>query len=131
MGTGGLISTASDYYRFASMLLNKGELDGSRLLSRKTVEWMATNHLPNGVSLAGDGSMGFGLGVGVLIDLGKSQTLGSTGLYTWGGAASTSFWIDPQESLIGILMLQYLPPPMTPVPVIEDFRNLTYQAIAD
>src|SRR5205823_4617323 len=80
MGTGGLVSTASDYYRFAQMLLNRGELDGVRLLGRKTIELMTADHLPSGVQLFGDPSTGFGLGVSVLKDLGKSQGLGSNGV---------------------------------------------------
>ncbi len=126
-GGGGLVSTTGDYLRFAQMLLNKGELDGVRLLGRKTVELMTTNHLPDGVYCFDDPSAGFGLGVSVLLDLGKSQTLGSVGNYGWGGAANTNFWIDPQEELIGILMLQFMP--SDTYPVVADFRNLTYQAL--
>jgi CubicO group peptidase (beta-lactamase class C family) len=129
MGTGGLVSTAGDYYRFAQMLLNGGVLDGARVLGRKTIELMASDHLPDGVHLNGSPAIGFGLGVSVLKDLGKSQSPGSVGTFAWGGAASTDFWIDPQEDLLGILMLQYLPPPMTTVPAIEDFHNLVYQAL--
>lgn len=130
-GGGGLVSTTGDYLRFAQMLLNKGELDGVRLLGRKTVERMTTDSLPLGVSLDNDPSrgVGFGLGVSVLNDLGKSKVLGSVGNYGWGGAANTNFWIDPKEELIGILMLQFMPPDT--YPVIIDFRNLTYQALVD
>lgn len=130
-GGGGLLSTTGDYLRFAQMLLNQGELDGARLLGRKTVELMTTNHLPNGVFVDNDPAtgLGFGLGVSVLLDLGKSQTLASKGNYGWGGAANTNFWIDPQEELIGILMLQFMP--SGTYPVIPDFRNLVYQALVD
>jgi len=130
-GGGGLVSTTSDYLRFAQMLLNKGELDGVRLLGRKTVERMTTDSLPLGVSLDNDPSrgVGFGLGVSVLNDLGKAKVLGSVGNYGWGGAANTNFWIDPKEELIGILMLQFMPPET--YPVVADFRNLTYQALVD
>ncbi|MEZ4712799.1 MAG: serine hydrolase domain-containing protein, partial [Caldilineaceae bacterium] len=130
-GGGGLLSTTSDYLRFAQMLLNKGELNGERLLGRKTVELMAANHLPDGVFVDNDPStgLGFGLGVSVQLALGKLQTLGSAGNYGWGGAANTNFWIDPQEELIGILMLQYMP--SGTYPVTPDFRNLTYQALVD
>jgi len=126
-GGGGLVSTTTDYLRFAQMLLNKGELDGVRLLGRKTVELMTTNHLPDGAHPFDDLSSGFGLGVSVLMDLGKSQTLGSVGNFGWGGAANTNFWIDPQEELLGILMLQFMP--SDTYPVVADFRNLTYQAL--
>ncbi|MFN8493345.1 MAG: serine hydrolase domain-containing protein [Caldilineaceae bacterium] len=130
-GGGGLVSTTGDYLRFAQMLLNKGELDGVRLLGRKTIELMTTNCLPTGVHLNNDPTRGagFGLGVSVLLDLGKVQQLGSVGNYGWGGAANTNFWIDPQEELIGILMLQFMPPDT--YPVVVDFRNLTYQALVD
>lgn len=107
------------------MLLNKGEFNGTRLLGRKTVEWMTTNHLPDGVNL--DSSSGFGLGFSVLLDLGKSPMLGSVGNYGWGGAANTNFWIDPKEELIGILMLQFMP--SDTYPIVPDFHNLTYQAL--
>ena len=124
-GGGGLLSTTGDYFQFTQMLLNRGELSGTRLLGRKTVEWMASNHLPDGVNL--DTSSGFGLGFSILLDLGKSPILGSIGNYGWGGAANTNFWIDPQEELIGILMLQFMP--SDTYPIVPDFRNLTYQAL--
>jgi CubicO group peptidase (beta-lactamase class C family) len=126
-GGGGLVSTTTDYLRFAQMLLNKGELEGVRLLGRKSIELMTTNHLPDGVYCFDDPSSGFGLGVSVLMDLGKSQMLGSVGNFGWGGAANTNFWVDPQEELLGILMLQFMP--MDTYPIITDFRNLTYQAL--
>lgn len=128
-GGGGLVSTVSDYFQFSQMLLNKGELNGTRLLSRKTVELMTTNHLPDGIHPFDDLSSGFGLGVSVLMDLGKSQMLGSVGNYGWGGAANTNFWIDPQEEMIGILMLQYMP--SDTYPIVPDFHILTYQALTD
>ncbi len=124
-GGGGLVSTAGDYFQFTQMLLNRGKLSDTRLLGRKTVEWMTSNHLPDGVNL--DTSSGFGLGFSILLDLGKSPMLGSVGNYGWGGAANTNFWIDPQEELIGILMLQFMP--SDTYPIVPDFRNLTYQAL--
>jgi CubicO group peptidase (beta-lactamase class C family) len=126
-GGGGLVSTAGDYFQFSQMLLNKGELNGIRLLGRKTIDLMTVNHLPDGIDPFGDHSSGFGLGVSVLMDLGKNSTLGSVGNYGWGGAANTNFWIDPQEELIGILMLQYMP--SDTYPIVMDFHNLTYQAL--
>lgn len=130
-GGGGLLSTSGDYLRFTQMLLNGGELDGVRLLGRKTVELMTTNNLPDGVYVDNNpaAGLGFGLGVSVLLDLGKGQTLGSVGNYGWGGAANTNFWIDPKEELIGILMLQFMP--SDTYPVIPDFRILAYQALVD
>ncbi len=128
-GGGGLISTAPDYMRFAQMLLNQGELDGVRLLGRKTIELMTMNHLPAGMHIWEDASSGFGLGFGVTIDQAQSKALGSTGTYGWGGAANTNFWIDPQEGLIGLLMLQFMP--SGTYPVIPDFRVAVYQALVD
>jgi CubicO group peptidase (beta-lactamase class C family) len=127
-GGGGLVSTAGDYLRFCQMLLNGGVLDGVRLLGRKTVEFMTTNHLPDGIH-PDNPAGGFGLGVDVLLHLGKSALLGSVGNYGWGGAANTNFWVDPKEQLIGILMLQFMP--SDTYPVIADFRTLTYQALVD
>jgi len=126
-GGGGLVSSTSDYFRFAQMLLNQGELEEVRLLGRKTVEMMVQDHLPPGVDCFGNPYEGFGLGVSVLRNVAKSQTLGSVGNYGWGGAANTNIWIDPREELIGILMLQYMP--SDTYPVVSDFRNLVYQAL--
>ena len=128
-GGGGLVSTASDYVRFAHMLLNKGELDGVRLLGRKTVELMTMNHLPAGCHPFDETYRGFGLGVAVVTDVAKSQLLGSVGAYGWGGAASTTFWVDPQEELIGLLLLQLMP--SGTYPVRSDFQVLVYQSIVD
>lgn len=127
-GGGGLVSTASDYLRFAQMLVSKGALGDVRLLGRKTVELMMTNHLADGLHLENPAE-GFGLGGSLLMDLGKGQTLGSVGTFGWGGAANTNFWIDPQEELVGILMLQFMP--SDTYPVVPDFRILTYQALVD
>jgi len=129
-GGGGLVSTARDYMRFCQMMLNGGELEGVRLLGRKTVELMTANHLSK--ELISQGSMtkghGFGLGFGVLMDVAQSEVLGSEGEYMWGGAASTGFWIDPEEELIGILMTQFIPYTGR---FTREFKVLTYQAIVD
>src|SRR6478672_8673131 len=108
-GGGGLVSTAHDYHRFAQMLLRGGELDGTRLLSPRTVAMMASNHLPGGVDLEAIGrplfaettfdGVGFGLGVSVTIDPVKAKVPGHPGEYGWGGAASTAFWVDPVEDI--------------------------------
>jgi CubicO group peptidase (beta-lactamase class C family) len=127
-GGGGLISTTADYLRFAQMMLNEGELDGVRLLGRKTVEWMAINHLPQGLHPWEDPGRGFGLGVGVQIDAAR-QNLGSVGSYGWGGAAGTRFWVDPQEELIGLLMIQFMPGDHYPIQ--DEFAVLAYQALVD
>jgi CubicO group peptidase (beta-lactamase class C family) len=135
-GGAGLLSTTADYYRFAQMLLNGGELDGVRLIGPKTIELMTANHLPDDLIPIRLGPTpvpghGFGLGVRVLVDPAQFGVLGSAGEYGWGGAASTYFWIDPKEELIGILMPQFLPASLLPVPLREIFKNLTYQALVD
>lgn len=118
-GGGGLVSTAADYFRFCQMLLNGGELDGARILGRKTIELMTMNHLPGGQdmtdlsisSFSQTESEGFGFGLGFAVHLGSnlSQIIGSCGEFFWGGAASTAFWIDPEEDLIVIFMTQFIP----------------------
>jgi CubicO group peptidase (beta-lactamase class C family) len=127
-GGGGLVSTTADYFQFAHMLLNKGELDGVRLLGRKTVEWMTVNHLPPNVHTWEDPTYDFGLGFGVKTGL-AGRNLGSVGSYGWGGAAGTRFWVDPQEELIGLFMIQFMPGDHYPVQ--DEFEVLTYQALVD
>ncbi len=128
-GGGGLVSTAADYLRFAQMMLNKGVLDGERLLAPKTVELMMTNHLPGNAPKWDDPANGFGLGGSVLVDVAASQGYNSLGNWGWGGAANTWFWIDPSEQLLGILMTQYMPAFV--LPVDQDFKNMVYQAIIE
>lgn len=102
-GGGGLVSTARDYMLFSQMLLNKGQLDGKRLLRSETVEMMTLNQLPDSVK-RGEGE-GFGLGFSVQLRDGKFPQ----GEYGWGGAASTHFWISPKDELIVIALSQYMP----------------------
>jgi CubicO group peptidase (beta-lactamase class C family) len=136
-GGGGLVGTAADYMRFATMLRNKGELDGVRLLGRKTVEFMTTNHLPGDMAAMGQPrfmeasyeGVGFGLGFAVMLDPAKAQIVGSPGEYTWGGAASTAFWVDPVEDVIVLLLTQLRP--SSTYPIRRELRALTYQAIVD
>ena len=116
------------------MLLNKGELDGKRLLSRKTVELMTTNHLapelmPYEIGGIYSPGYGYGLGVNVLMDVGQCQSVGSEGAYSWGGAATTSFWVDPKEELIGIQMAQFQP--LGFHLIADDFKVMAYQSIID
>ena len=131
-GGGGLVSTAQDYLRFCQMMLNGGALDGVRLLSPKSVQLMTTDHTkharnsPGSVAL-GKGA-GFGLGFQVVTDLADHQRLGSVGTYDWAGAASTSFFIDPQEQLIGIMMTQKFPADFR---LMTEFRTAVYQAIVE
>jgi CubicO group peptidase (beta-lactamase class C family) len=130
----GLISTAPDYLRFAQMLLNKGELDKTRILGRMTVEYMTRNHLPKELipiePFRGWFIQGYGYGflVGVLVDAVQAGLLGSEGEFFWGGL-STIFWIDPREELIALLMTRIEFP--NHMPFYYDFRTLVYQAIVD
>jgi CubicO group peptidase (beta-lactamase class C family) len=126
-GGGGLVSTVGDYFRFGQMLLNGGELEGVRLLGRKTVEWMLQNHLPEGIHPMGEAANGFGLGGAVLLHPGLSHRPGSPGKFGWGGAANTEWWIDPAEELQCLIMLQYMP--AFAIPIVEDFAQLAYQAL--
>lgn len=139
-GGGGLVSTARDYFRFAQMLCNKGIFEGERLLSRKTVELMSMNHLPNGADLlavsppgqfseAATAGTGFGLGFSVLFDLAKAQIAGSPGQFAWGGAASTAFWIDPVEEVVLVFMTQLLP--SSTYPFRRELQVLVNAAIDD
>ena len=136
-GGGGLVSTAGDYMRFCQMMLNKGELDGMRLLGRKTVELMTMNHLRGDMADMGQprfsessyAGIGFGLGFSVTLDPAKAQILGSPGEYAWGGAASTAFWIDPVEDMAVILLTQLMP--SSTYPIRRELRVLTYQALVD
>ena len=108
-GGGGLVGTTADYLRFCRMLLNRGTLEGTRILGRKTVELMTQNHLPSSLLPYGIGGQdhpgyGFGLGFRVLLDASLARILAGQGEYGWAGAANTFFFIDPQEEMIGIFM---------------------------
>ena len=136
-GGGGLVSTASDYLRFCKFMLNKGELDGVRLLGRKTVELMTMNHLKGDMADMGMPrfsespyyGIGFGLGFSVTLDPAKAHILGSRGEYAWGGAASTAFWCDPQEDMAVVMLTQLMP--SSTYPIRRELRVLAYQAIVD
>jgi CubicO group peptidase (beta-lactamase class C family) len=123
-GGGGLCSTAEDYFRFCQMLLNGGELDGTRLLSPKSVELISQNHV--GELLEG---MGYGLGFGTYSKTSHLSELGSVGAYYWGGFFYTSFIIDPKEEMIAIFMGQLYP--TGGLNLSDLVRNLAYQAIID
>ncbi|MGI5917038.1 MAG: serine hydrolase domain-containing protein [Anaerolineae bacterium] len=134
-GGGGLVSTAADYLRFAGMLLGGGALDGVRLLSRKTVELMASNHLPPELLPFGeepnDPGYGHGLCGWVLMDEARSANLGSVGSFGWSGAASTHFWVDPKEDMVGLIMPQFIATNGVSYPLREQFKTLVYQALDD
>ena len=127
-GGGGLLSTAPDYLRFCQMILNDGELDGERLLGRKTVELITMDHISNKWQPNERTGSGFGLGFAVVTNVADTHTLGSVGTCSWGGMASTTFWIDPAEELVAILMTQLV---NTDSPFHAQFRTLTYQALTE
>jgi CubicO group peptidase (beta-lactamase class C family) len=139
MGGGGLCATASDYIRFAEMLRRRGELDGRRILAPKTVELMASNHLPGNTDLSAIGrplfaettfdGVGFGLGVSVTIDPVKAKVPGSVGDFGWGGAASTAYWVDPVEDMTVVFMTQLLP--SSTHPVRSQLKQLVHSALVD
>ncbi len=129
-GVAGLNGTAADYFRFCQMLLNGGELDGVRLLGRMTVDMMFSNQIGTGkpVYIRGDG-YGFGLGAGVLTDPAKSPDALSIGTWSWGGADGTLFYIDPQEDLVALLMVQLNP--YTRSEIRPKYSIVVSQAITD
>jgi len=136
-GGGGLLSTMSDYYRFCSMLLNQGELDGTRIIGRKTLAMMASNHLPDNRDLTEMSQsafsettyqgVGFGLGFSVILDPVKTQSLTDEGEYGWGGAASTVFWVNPKEEMVVIFLTQLLP--SSTYQVRRELRSLVYSSL--
>jgi CubicO group peptidase (beta-lactamase class C family) len=138
-GGGGLCSTAADYLTFCRALLNGGELGGVRLLGPKTLALMTSNHLPGGQDLpamsrslfseASYNGIGFGLGFSVTMNPAQTLIPGSRGEYAWGGAATTSFWIDPAEELISIFMTQVLP--SSAYSIRRELRTMVYAAITD
>jgi len=129
-GGGGAFSTIGDYARFAQMLLNGGQLDGARILGRKTVEFALANslsHLPR-VTYSWSESDGWGLICAVRIDLGKGDDLGSIGAFSWNGFATTDFLADPREQLLMLYFAQYVPEDDQ---MYMKFRNTVYQALSD
>lgn len=138
-GGGGLTGSIDDFARFAQMLLNRGELEGVRLLSRKTVEFMRQNHLPGNGDMASMGQavwsetsysgIGFGLGFAVVLDPVEAQMMTSAGEHHWGGAASTFFWVDPAEDMIVVFLTQLYP--SSTYPIRRELRSAVYQALVD
>ena len=144
LGGQGLVSTAADYHRFTQLMLHgpdspAGELDGTRLLSSRTVRYMMRNHLPGGLDLDTFGrplyaefpfrGVGFGLGFAVVIDPAQGKVVCSEGEASWGGAASTAFWIDQREELAVAFYTQLLP--SSAYRIRPQLRQLVYQALAD
>ena len=117
------------------MLRGRGALEGARILGRKSVELMTMNHLPGDLADMGRArfaempfaGIGFGLGVSVTLDPAKARILGSPGEFAWGGMASTTFWVDPAEDLIVLLLTQLMP--SSAYPIRRELRALTYQAL--
>jgi len=140
-GGGGLAGTADDYLRFCRMLLNKGELDGARLLSPKTVQLMTANHLPGLQEIAdlspaadafnesGYRGIGFGLGVAVTLDPARVGIPGTPGEFAWGGMASTAFFVDPKEDMAVVFMTQAIVDTARRVRLRRDLRSLIYGAM--
>ena len=138
-GGGGLISTAADYARFTAMLAGRGQLDGTRVLGPRTLAYMTRNHLPGGVSLASVGrgmfaetaydGIGFGLGFGVSADPVAAKVTSTQGEFTWGGYASTAFWVDPVEEVTAHFYTQLVP--SSTYPIRTELRQLVYAALVD
>ncbi|HKJ53862.1 MAG TPA: serine hydrolase domain-containing protein [Gammaproteobacteria bacterium] len=134
-GGGGLVSTAPDYWRFAQMMLNRGELDGRRIVAPATVDLMTRNQvdaslLPlsfNGIAAGEYRGYGFGLGYCITMDPQQTAAAGSRGDFGWGGMADTYCWVDPAENLVAILMQQYLPSLVQAGR--KDFRDAVYASI--
>lgn len=136
-GGGGLVSSAHDYHRFCRMCLNGGELDGARIVGRKTIELMTMNHLPGGSDLASmskslfseatNAGVGFGLGFAVTTDVAKTMIPGSAGEYYWGGMFSTAFFIDPVERIDMVFMTQLSP--SNAYPIRRELKTLIYSAL--
>ncbi|MBT4492379.1 MAG: beta-lactamase family protein [Gammaproteobacteria bacterium] len=136
-GGGGLVSSTMDYMRFCEMLRNGGTFNGARILSPKTIKFMTSNHLTKSLSASTGGEdpiaaafpgVGFGLGFGITLDPVLTQTLGSAGNYSWGGAAGTVFWIDPVEDMIVIGMIQLMGSPWN---LRQDLGIAAYQSILE
>jgi CubicO group peptidase (beta-lactamase class C family) len=138
-GGGGLVGTAHDYLRFAHMLLNRGELDGVRLLGTRTVDYMTRNHLPGRADLEQFGrplfaetsfdGVGFGLGFSVVLDSAENKVMRSEGEFSWGGAASTIFWVDPANDIVALFLTQLLP--SSTYPIRSELNQLVQQALVD
>ena len=129
MGSGGLVSTAPDYFKFANALMQNGQHKNGQLLSRKTIELMTMNQIGNRWVWLGGAGQGFGLGFGISMDRGKSHTMATEGSYTWGGAFCTYWWNDPVEQLFGMILTQLRP--YDHLNLRMDFQNIVTSSIID
>ncbi|MEY3414359.1 MAG: hypothetical protein RJA79_1234 [Actinomycetota bacterium] len=138
-GGGGLISTAGDYFKFIRMLEGRGKLGNVRLLSPSTFEMMVMNHLPNNADISTFGrplgeeifydGLGFGLGFGVVVDQAKTRVACPNGTFSWGGMASTAFWVDPVNEISAMFFTQLIP--SSTYPIRQYLRSLVYAALVD
>jgi CubicO group peptidase (beta-lactamase class C family) len=138
-GGGGLVGTLADYQKFVTMLVNKGELDGARIVSPKTLRLMTANHLPGGQDLtqlsqslfseSQNAGVGFGLGFACVIDPAKTLMPASKGEFYWGGAYSTAFFVDPVEAITMVFMTQVYP--SSAYPIRRQLKTLIYSALTD
>ena len=138
-GGGGLVSTLADYHRFATMLLNEGELEGARIIAPKTLDLMTANHLPGGADLtqmsdslfseASNSGTGFGLGFATVTDPAKTLMPASKGEFYWGGAYSTAFLVDPVERISMVFLTQLYPSSI--YPIRRQLKTLIYSALTD
>ena len=138
-GGGGLISTADDYFKFIRMLEGRGKSGNVRLLSPSTFEMMVMNHLPNNADISTFGrplgeeifydGLGFGLGFGVVVDQAKTRVACPNGTFSWGGMASTAFWVDPVNEISAMFFTQLIP--SSTYPIRPYLRSLVYAAVTD
>ena len=138
-GGGGLVSTASDYFKFIRMLEGRGKSGNVQLLSSRTFEMMVTNHLPNNADISTFGrplgeeifydGLGFGLGFGVVVDQAKTRVACPNGTFSWGGMASTAFWVDPVNEISAMFFTQLIP--SSTYPIRQYLRSLVYAAVTD
>ena len=132
-GGSGLVSNIDDYAQFALMLMNKGELNGVRILSESSVELMSRNHLSDSVladgAAFGLNGVGFGLTMAVVEDAGRAGTYSTDGEFSWGGAASTTFWVDPVNQVTAVMMTQYMP--SDKYPLREELKTLIYSGLSN
>jgi CubicO group peptidase (beta-lactamase class C family) len=138
-GGGGLISTAGDYFKFIKMLEGRGKSGDVRIVSSRTIDLMTQNHLPNNADISTFGrpigeeflydGLGFGLGFSIVIDQAKTRVACPNGTFSWGGMASTAFWVDPVNEISAMFFTQLIP--SGTYPIRQYLRSLVYAALVD